>query len=69
MFSYKKFADLLLKNNITAYQAAKDTGLYSTLFYDWKSGKSNPKIDKIKILSDYFNVPIEYFLEEETTNK
>lgn len=69
MFSYKKFADLLLKNNITAYQAAKETGLYATLFYDWKSGKSNPKIDKIKILSIYFNVPIEYFLEEETTNK
>lgn len=69
MFLYKKFADLLLKNNITAYQVAKDTGLYSTLFYDWKSGKSNPKIDKIFILADYFKVPIEYFLEEETAKQ
>lgn len=64
MFSYKKFAELLVKNNITAYQVAKDTGLYATLFSEWKSGKSCPKADKIKILADYFGVSIEYFLED-----
>lgn len=65
MFSYKKFAELLDKNNITAYRVAKDTGLYSPLFSEWKSGKSCPKVDKLKILADYFGVSIEYFLEEE----
>lgn len=65
MFSYKKFAELLVKNNITAYKVSKDTGLYSPLFSEWKSGKSCPKIDKIKILADYFGVTIEYFLAEE----
>lgn len=64
MFSYKKFEELLSKNNITQYRVAKDTGLYPTLFYEWKSGKSCPKIDKIKIIADYFGVSIEYFLEE-----
>lgn len=64
MFSYKKFAELLDKNNITAYRVAKDTGLYSPLFSEWKSGKSCPKVEKIKILADYFGVSIEYFLEE-----
>lgn len=63
MFSYKKFEALLAKNNITAYKVAKNTGIYSTLFSDWKSGKSYPKVDKIKILADYFGVSIEYFLE------
>lgn len=63
MFSYKKFEELLSKNNIKAYTVAKDTGLYPTLFSDWKSGKSIPKVDKIKILADYFGVSIEYFLE------
>ena len=52
-----------MKNNITPYTLAKETGLYSTLFYEWKSGKSCPKMDKIKILADYFGVSIEYFLE------
>lgn len=64
MFSYKKFAELLLNNHISAYKVAKETGLYSTLFSEWKSGKSCPKVDKIKILADYFGVSIEYFLEE-----
>ena len=64
MFSYKKFAELLKRNNITAYQVSKDTGIYSTLFSDWKSGKSKPKVDKIKILADYFGVSIDYFLDE-----
>ena len=63
MFSYKKFEELLVKNNTTAYKVAKDTGLYATLFSDWKSGKSRPKVNKIKILADYFGVSVEYFLE------
>lgn len=63
MFSYKKFEDLLFKNNISAYQVAKETGLYTTLFSDWKSGKSCPKADKIKKIADFFKVSIEYFLE------
>lgn len=63
MFSYKKYEELLLKNDITSYKVSKDTGLYSTLFSEWKSGKSCPKFDKIKILADYFGVSIEYFIE------
>jgi hypothetical protein len=64
MFSYKKLEELLCKNDTTAYRVAKETGLYPTLFSDWKSGKSCPKADKIKKLADYFGVSIEYFLKE-----
>ena len=60
---YKKFVELLEKTNKTAYQVAKDTGITNSTFSDWKSGRSKPKVDKLKILSDYFGVPIEYFLE------
>lgn len=60
---YEKFALLLSKSNKTAYLVAKETGISPTLFSDWKRGKSKPKVDKLKILADYFNVPIEYFLE------
>lgn len=65
MFSYKKFCMLLSKNNITAYKVAKETNISPTVFSDWKSGKSRPKVDKIKILADYFEVSIEYFISEE----
>lgn len=61
---YDKFAALLEKSNKTAYRVAADTGLSASVFSDWKSGKSKPKADKLKILADYFNVSIEYFLED-----
>lgn len=59
---YEKFAELLAKNNKTAYQVSKDTGIAQSVLSDWKSGRSKPKVDKLKILADYFGVPIEYFL-------
>lgn len=60
---YGKFAELLEKSGKTAYRVAKDLGFSTSLFSEWKSGKSNPKVDKLKLLADYFGVTIEYFLE------
>lgn len=64
MFSYKKFCELLVKNNISTYRVAIETGISPVVFTDWKSGKSRPKVDKIKKIADYFGVNIEYFLED-----
>lgn len=56
--------ELAEKNNVSFYKIAKDTGLNSTVFSDWKSGKSRPKFDKLLIIAKYFGVPVEYFAEE-----
>ena len=61
---YKKFLELLNKHNLTAYRVAKDTGISAVVFSEWKKGKSNPKVDKLKILAEYFGVSVEYFLED-----
>lgn len=61
---YKKFVVLLDKTNKTTYQVSKDTGIGQNVFSNWKTGRSNPKVDKLKILADYFGVNIEYFLED-----
>lgn len=61
---YKQFALLLEKNQITAYRVAKDTGIAQSTFSDWKNGKSNPKINKLIKLAEYFDVPIDYFLSD-----
>ena len=61
---YEKFVALLEKTNKTAYQVSKDTGIAENIFSYWKTGRSKPKVDKLKILADYFGVTIEYFLEE-----
>ena len=61
---YQKFAELLVIKKVTAYRVAKDTGIPANTFSDWKSGRSKPKVDKLKILAEYFEVPVTYFLEE-----
>lgn len=60
---YETFAKLLSERGVTTYKVAQDTGLSQTMFSDWKSGKSKPKVDKLKVLADYFNVSIETFVE------
>ncbi len=60
---YKKFAALLRQHKVTAYRVSKDTGIPANTFTDWKNGRSEPKIDKLKKLAAYFGKPIEYFLE------
>ena len=65
---YKKFEQLLLKTGKTIYRVSVDTGIAAATLYDWRDGRSQPKIDKLKILADYFGVSIEYFLEDSTEN-
>ena len=61
---YEKYVKLRNKKGVTDYRVPEDTKITKSTFSDWKSGRSNPKIDKLKILADYFGVSIEYFLEE-----
>lgn len=60
---YEKFAELLVKNNKTAYAVAKETGIAQSVLSDWKNGRSKPKADKLKKIADYFKVPMEQLLE------
>lgn len=61
---YEKFQLLLDKTNKTPYQVSKDTGISTATLSNWKNGAYVPKVDKLLILAKYFDVPIEYFLEE-----
>lgn len=61
---YEKYVSLRNKQNVTDYRVSIDTGITKSTFTDWKTGRSKPKVDKIKILADYFGVSIEYFLED-----
>lgn len=61
---YEHYIELRDKKGVTDYRVSKDTGITKSTFTDWKNGRSQPKVDKLKILADYFGVSIEYFLEE-----
>lgn len=65
---YQKFEQLVKARGITTYRVAKDIGLAPTVFSDWKSGRSKPKVDKLKKIADYFGVTIEYFWSRKEKN-
>jgi hypothetical protein len=59
---YEKFEQLLTKTGKTSYQVSKETGISQAILSYWKSGRSVPKADKLKILADYFGVDIKDLL-------
>lgn len=61
---YRKFEKLLAERNLTAYKVAQDTGVATATLTAWKKGKYKPKVDKLLTLAKYFDVPLEYFLED-----
>ena len=61
---YDIYCKLRDDRKIKDADVAKATGITKSTFSDWKNGRSEPKLDKLKKIADYFGVPIEYFLEE-----
>lgn len=57
---YDIFEKLCKERGITPYRVSKDTGISTATLSDWKTGKSHPKADKVKILAEYFGVSPEY---------
>lgn len=61
---YNRYVLLRDEAGVTDYKVSEDTGITKSTFSDWKSGRSNPKLEKLGKLASYFGVPIEYFLKE-----
>lgn len=62
---YTKYARLRDDREVTDYRVAKETGIATSTLSAWKAGFYRPKIDKLILLAQYFDVPVDYFLEEE----
>lgn len=58
--AYERIFELIEENGLTAYRVSKDTGISQASLADWRKGRSNPKIDKLQKLSEYFGVSIGY---------
>ncbi len=63
---YRKYADLRDMAKVTDYEVAKQTGVSTATLTNWKYGRYNPKFDKLMALAKYFEVPVEYFADEDT---
>lgn len=56
------FEKLLEQKGVKTAEVARSTGLNPTVFTDWKKGKSNPKIDKLQKIAEYFGVTVDYLV-------
>lgn len=59
IFMYERYVKLRNQKGVSDYRVAKDTGIPKSTFSDWKSGRSKPKIAKLKILAGYFDVAVD----------
>lgn len=63
--SFKRLELLVRKNNLSFYSLAKTLELPSSFFSEWKRGKMMPKNEKLLLLANHFEVPLEYFIKSE----
>jgi len=60
--NYMKYRAMADVKGVSDYQVSKDTGICNVTFSEWKSGKSQPKYDKLAKLAGYFNTSVEAML-------
>lgn len=59
---YEVFEMLCSLRGITPYKVSKDTGIAQSVLAEWKKGKYKLKIEKMKIIADYFGVSVDYLM-------
>ena len=63
---YEVLERLMKEKGVKASDVAKETGIPSSVFTDWKKGRYTPKADKLYVLAKYFGVPMEVFFEPQS---
>lgn len=56
----ERLKELRLSNNISQVQLAKDIGVSRTMVQIYESGEKEPTLSKLIIISNFFNVSIDY---------
>lgn len=61
---YNKYVELRDSKGLTDYKVSLDTGITKSTFTDWKNGRSEPKLEKIVKLAEYFGVTVDFFVKD-----
>ena len=60
---YAKYAELRDKKGVKDANVAEATKIPRSFFTDWKQGKYSPKIDKLLKIAEFFDVPVNEFID------
>ena len=55
-----RLKEMMERRNITAYRLSKEAGITEALIGYWKKGKSQPTLENLVKLANYFEVSIDY---------
>ena len=66
---YSLFEKLCAEKGVKPYHVSQATGISTSSLTSWKKRNFQPKADKLKLLADYFEVPIEYLVTGEMPEK
>jgi len=66
---YEIYERLIKELGLTTYRVAMDTGIAQSVFSAWKSGKSNPKPDKLKKIAERLHVSVDYLMGDVQTDE
>lgn len=65
MQSYEVLRRLMYKNNMRKADVIRATGVTRPVLVDWEHGRREPSLKTLRILANYFGVPVTAFLKEE----
>ena len=62
MTGYEFFESVLKSKGLKAIDVSRATGIRSGVLSDWKAGRYVPKADKMKLIANYLDCPVEPLL-------
>lgn len=62
-----KLKEIRLKNNLTQEEVSQKLGLTQYTYSNYESGKTEPKLNILKKIANFFDVTIDYLLETSNT--
>lgn len=65
MTKIPRLFQILEERKISHKELSAATGISGGNISDWKSGRSKPSADKLRVLSDYLGVSVDYLLAKE----
>lgn len=65
MKSIQKIINKLNDKGISAAKMSRDLGFSNAVFYEWKKGKYNPSLEKLRAMSQYLDVPMTSLLDDD----
>lgn len=69
MIISERIFKVMKKKGITQLELSKNTGISQSCISDWKTKKTNPQADKLMLICDYLEVPVEEILQDTMTSK